>query len=119
VIETDGEDRRLELACYPDYENLDESELRNIIRDAGIVGLGGALFPTSEKLDATAGIKTLVLNGVECEPRINCDDALMRHRPREILLGAQLAREDKKAAMDIRTLSQIVDYVVRLDRKAE
>jgi acyl carrier protein len=46
-------------------------------------------------------------------------DAIELLREIEILLGAQLAREDKKAAMDIRTLSQIVDYVVRLDRKAE
>jgi acyl carrier protein len=46
-------------------------------------------------------------------------DAIELLREIEILLGVQLAREDKKAAMDIRTISQIVDYVVRLDGKTE
>lgn len=46
-------------------------------------------------------------------------DAIELLREIEILLGVQLAREDKKAAMDIRTISQIVDYVVRLDAKTE
>ena len=46
-------------------------------------------------------------------------DAIELLREIEILLGVQLAREDKKAAMDIRTINQIVDYVVRLDGKTE
>ena len=46
-------------------------------------------------------------------------DAIELLREIEILLGVQLAREDKKAAMDIRTINQIVDYVVRLDRQTE
>ena len=46
-------------------------------------------------------------------------DAIELLREIEILLGVQLAREDKKAAMDIRTINQIVDYVVRLDRKPQ
>lgn len=46
-------------------------------------------------------------------------DAIELLREIEILLGVQLAREDKKAAMDIRTINQIVDYVVRLDAKTE
>jgi Na+-translocating ferredoxin:NAD+ oxidoreductase subunit C len=94
VIETDGEDRRLELACYPDYENLDESELRNIIRDAGIVGLGGAGFPSFIKLNpgARTELETLILNGAECEPYITCDDMLMRERAEEVIIGARIMR---------------------------
>jgi electron transport complex protein RnfC len=112
-IRSDGEDR-----AWPGYTALAEplsaapTELRMAVAAAGIVGLGGALFPTSEKLDAAAGIKTLVLNGVECEPRINCDDALMRHRPREVLLGAQimlriLAADDCVIALKSDTLMAI------------
>ncbi len=59
------------------------------IRTAGIVGLGGAAFPTAEKLSAPHGCDTLILNGAECEPYISCDDMLMRERAPEILRGAQ------------------------------
>ncbi len=94
VIETDGEDRQVELACYPDYDNLDESELRNIIRDAGIVGLGGAGFPAFIKLNpgARTELDTLILNGAECEPYITCDDMLMRERADEVIMGARIMR---------------------------
>jgi electron transport complex protein RnfC len=68
---------------------LPAKQLHTAVVEAGIVGLGGAQFPAGNKLDA-GGIKTLILNGVECEPRINCDDALMRYRAGEILLGAQI-----------------------------
>jgi len=64
--------------------------IRDAILEAGIVGLGGAMFPTSVKLNPGSGISTLILNGAECEPQINCDDAIMRHQPMEILMGAQI-----------------------------
>lgn len=94
VIETDGEDRQVELACYPDYDGMDESELRNIIRDAGIVGLGGAGFPAFIKLNpgARTELETLILNGAECEPYITCDDMLMRERADEVIMGARIMR---------------------------
>ena len=63
------------------------------IRDAGIVGLGGAAFPTAMKLDTRKPCKTLILNGAECEPYISCDDMLMREHATEILLGAQAMTE--------------------------
>ncbi len=59
------------------------------IRAAGIVGLGGAAFPTAEKLSTEDACTTLILNGAECEPYISCDDMLMRERAPEILRGAQ------------------------------
>ncbi len=94
VIETDGEDRCVEQACYPDYDGMDESELRNIIRDAGIVGLGGAGFPAFIKLNpgARTELDTLILNGAECEPYITCDDMLMRERADEVIMGARIMR---------------------------
>ncbi len=71
------------------YNHTNSSNLRKIIRDAGIVGLGGAAFPSSIK-QTEINIKTLVINGVECEPYITCDDMLMRERAKEILSGADI-----------------------------
>ena len=65
------------------------TERLRAIRAAGIVGLGGAAFPTAEKLAAKASCGTLILNGAECEPYISCDDMLMREHATEILTGAQ------------------------------
>ena len=62
--------------------------LRARIADAGIAGLGGAGFPTAEKL--AAGRALLVLNGAECEPWIACDDALLREQAGEVVRGALL-----------------------------
>ena len=68
--------------------------LRERIRWAGVVGLGGAAFPTSVKLTPAPGIRiqTLIINGAECEPYITCDDRLMRERPERILQGARIMR---------------------------
>jgi len=91
VIETDGEDRRWEgYDPIPNYRELHGPDLRSRVRAAGVVGLGGAAFPTAVKLGAGAGLKLLVLNGAECEPYICCDDMLMRERPGEIVAGAQV-----------------------------
>ena len=72
-----------------DYNHTSSSNMRKIIRDAGIVGLGGATFPSSVK-QTEINIKTLILNGVECEPYITCDDVLMREHAKEILSGADI-----------------------------
>ncbi len=99
VIETDGQDRGVELTPHPDYRQLDPSELRNIIRDAGIVGLGGAGFPAFIKLNpgSRMAIDTLILNGAECEPYITCDDMLMRERADEVIAGARIMRHALQA----------------------
>lgn len=92
-IETDGKDEWIETTeSLPLASSLDPRELRNRIRAAGIVGLGGAGFPSFIKLNPgqKSEIETLVINGAECEPYITCDDVLMRERAREIILGAQL-----------------------------
>jgi len=93
IIEPDGADEWIERRPLPDYRELDPSELRNIVRHAGIVGLGGAAFPTYVKLNpAGHRVEALILNGAECEPYISCDDMLMRERPQEILAGAEIMR---------------------------
>jgi len=92
-IETDGEDRWIDgtdTATDPDALRVDE--LRSRIRAAGIVGLGGAVFPSAVKLTPVPErpIDTLVLNGVECEPYITCDDVLMRTRAADVVRGARV-----------------------------
>jgi Na+-translocating ferredoxin:NAD+ oxidoreductase subunit C len=91
TIETDGLDQWAERRPL-DWQNLDPGAVRGYVRDLGIAGLGGAVFPTSIKLDPKVGqpIQTLIINGGECEPWITCDDLLMRERAAEILHGARI-----------------------------
>ncbi len=93
VIETDGEDRPCEaVEDPPPWADLPADVVLQMILQGGIVGLGGAVFPTAQKLLQATGCELdfLLLNGVECEPYISCDDMLMRERPVEILKGAQV-----------------------------
>lgn len=100
VIDNDGSDARDPRIGTPDLESLDPASLIEEIRRAGIVGLGGAAFPTSTKLAAARAqsVEHLVLNGAECEPWISCDDALMRERPGDVALGAQVLMKASGAA---------------------
>ncbi len=93
VIECDGEDRAIEAAeMLPRYDTLAPDVLLARILQGGIVGLGGAVFPTAQKLmqAVTCELEYLILNGVECEPYISCDDVLMREYAKEVLGGAQI-----------------------------
>ncbi|HEU0153332.1 MAG TPA: electron transport complex subunit RsxC [Arenimonas sp.] len=71
-----------------DPDTASPEALRERIRAAGVVGLGGAGFPTAEKL--SVGRELLVLNGAECEPWIACDDALLREHADEVVLGGRV-----------------------------
>jgi electron transport complex protein RnfC len=88
VIDVDGKDEAVEPTIV-DPQQLSASEMIDLICRAGIVGLGGAVFPTSPKLSRgkTNGIETLIINGVECEPYITCDDILMRNHAVEVIRG--------------------------------
>lgn len=72
--------------------SLSSSDIINIVGEAGIVGLGGATFPTRVKLSVPIGKKatTIIINGAECEPFLTCDDALMRLYSHEIIEGIAL-----------------------------
>lgn len=93
VIEPDGEDRHAEREAF-DWHAASPGEVRDFLRDAGVVGLGGAVFPSHLKLNPgrTGHTDTLVLNGAECEPFITCDDMLMRAEPEGILRGALIMK---------------------------
>ncbi|RLA20764.1 MAG: electron transport complex subunit RsxC [Gammaproteobacteria bacterium] len=92
VIDTDGLDEEAPSSGLVQYEKLPPSALVSIIQDAGVVGLGGAAFPSSIKLNPGANrtIKTLILNGAECEPYITCDDMLMRDQALAVIEGARI-----------------------------
>ncbi|MDH4049447.1 MAG: electron transport complex subunit RsxC [Gammaproteobacteria bacterium] len=93
VIESDGLDQAYHYDGHPvQYQELAPDELLQKILQGGIVGLGGAVFPTAQKLmqAVTAPLTHLILNGVECEPFISCDDMLMREQARNLLGGAQI-----------------------------
>jgi len=100
VIETDGHDEWITLPRpVLDYKKMNPSALRNRIRETGIVGLGGAGFPSFIKMNpgARMSIDTLILNGAECEPYITCDDMLMRERAKEIIFGLLIMRHALQA----------------------
>lgn len=86
--------------------DLDGQKIIHKIQDAGIVGLGGATFPTHVKLVPPKGMKAevLLINGVECEPYLTSDHRLMLEKADEILVGTQLlmrAMNVEKAAIGI------------------
>ena len=81
------------------WEDLDRSVLIERLREQGIVGLGGAAFPTAVKYTIREGMKAelFVVNGVECEPYLTADHRLMLEKTSEILEGARIARKALKA----------------------
>ncbi len=94
VIRPDGEDRWAQGPGEADPNELSTDQLRDRIRDAGIVGLGGATFPTQVKLSPPEGkkIDTLLINGVECEPFLTADHRLMLEQGERILDGMEILR---------------------------
>lgn len=82
----------LPIRTHSDLETLSPEEIRWIVEDAGIVGLGGATFPAAVKLSpgADTPIHTLIINAVECEPFFTCDHALMLRAPEAIVQGTRL-----------------------------
>ncbi len=88
IIEPDGQDEAGDMPIAIQTPDCPAS-LKEMIWQAGIVGMGGAGFPSWRKLpDEHGKIHTLLVNGAECEPYITCDDLLMQTRPQEIIAGA-------------------------------
>jgi len=91
IIENDGRDVCDELLIpRKDYEEVSREELISIIREKGVVGLGGAMFPTHVKLSSTKRIDTLILNGCECEPFLTCDYRIMLERTEALFHGMKI-----------------------------
>lgn len=93
VIANDGEDQPLEgFGTERDYTSLTREEIREIIKDAGIVGMGGAGFPTHVKLSPKneEDIDYVIINGAECEPYLTSDYRSMLERAEELVTGLKV-----------------------------
>lgn len=92
VIESDGLDKYQvsNPKTQSEIENLTPEMIRKIVFEAGIVGMGGAAFPTHIKLNPPKPVETLIINGAECEPYLTGDFRLMVERTQEILRGIEL-----------------------------
>lgn len=87
IVENDFNDEEVFLSPILDQE---KSTLVNRIREAGIVGLGGAGFPTAVKLSPKTAVDTLIINGAECEPYLTCDYRLLLEREKDFVEGVKL-----------------------------
>jgi electron transport complex protein RnfC len=94
VIEPDGKDQWADRQPF-DYASATPEAVREYLQQSGVVGLGGAVFPTHGKLtpSKTVPMEELVINGAECEPFITCDDLLMRERAEEVVRGVAIFRD--------------------------
>lgn len=102
IIEASDDDHAADLQSLCDatpriapdaVDRLAPDDIIDTIRRAGIVGLGGATFPTATKLSPPPGspqCEFLLINGAECEPYLTCDDAIMREMPQEIITGVEI-----------------------------
>jgi len=88
-----GDDQRVRYGAPWDIDALSHEELIRAIQDTGIVGLGGATFPTHAKLTVPPGheIDTLIVNGCECEPYLTNDDRVMVEWADDLLVGIRIA----------------------------
>ena len=94
VIDNDFQDTTIEASgSDAPAEQLDADEILHAIREAGIVGMGGAAFPGNVKaLSAMGHVDTLIANACECEPYITADDSLLRTNPEQVLEGMLILR---------------------------
>ncbi|OGX17576.1 MAG: hypothetical protein A3K83_02920 [Omnitrophica WOR_2 bacterium RBG_13_44_8b] len=95
VIEGDNQDRAQgdkRTRAQEEIDRLTPEQIRNIVFESGIVGMGGASFPTHIKLNPPKPVDSLIINAVECEPYLTSDYRLMLEKTDEILLGVELVK---------------------------
>jgi electron transport complex protein RnfC len=92
VIENDGREEWTSLKDEPEYLKLSSEELKGKVKDAGIVGMGGAAFPAHVKLSPPKEkpVDVVILNGAECEPYLTADYRLMLERPGDVVEGLKI-----------------------------
>ncbi len=101
AIENDFKEKVEKEIKRKEINKLSKEEFINIIRDKGIVGMGGSGFPTYVKYDTDKKINTLIINAVECEPYITADFALINEHCEEIL-------EAIDAILDINNIDEAI-----------
>lgn len=95
VIAADGNDEWVECKVPKNPESLSVKEMLELIREAGVVGMGGAAFPTHVKLSPPKDkkIDTVILNGCECEPYVTSDHRVMLEYGEEVLSGLNIIKK--------------------------
>lgn len=93
VVKNDFQD---ESVLFEDIQELTPEKIIERVRLAGLVGLGGAGFPTAVKLSPKNPLDTLIINGAECEPYLNCDNRLMIERTDDVYRGIMLVKKALK-----------------------
>ena len=95
VIDNDFKDETYPTETWElPLEQLDADRVLHLIREAGIVGMGGAAFPGNVKAVSAMGhVDTLIANACECEPYITADDSLLRSKPEQVLEGMMILRQ--------------------------
>lgn len=88
VIERTEDASEAAATAAPPVWPAERAAQLELIRAGGLAGLGGAVFPTADKLATLTGCKALIVNGAECEPYISCDDLLMREAAADVVAGA-------------------------------
>lgn len=90
-VENDKEYTVSDKVCPKDYEKMTGEEMLSVIREAGIVGMGGAGFPTHIKLNPRSKVDHIIINGAECEPYITADHRYMLENADDIIYGLKIA----------------------------
>ncbi|EJL6465637.1 electron transport complex subunit RsxC [Vibrio cholerae] len=102
VLTPDQQEEWFDLQPQPDYQHLSPETLLELIRQAGISGMGGAGFPTAKKLQSgLSRTEILIINAAECEPYITADDVLMRQYAHEIIQGIEIVEHILKPKLTI------------------
>ncbi|MCU8455010.1 electron transport complex subunit RsxC [Vibrio vulnificus] len=129
VITPDGQDTWCEKQPVVDYSQQNSDYLLDVIRMAGISGMGGAGFPTAKKIQSGLGrTEILIVNAAECEPYITADDKLLQEHAEEVLQGIEIVEhilqpkltiigiEDNKpeAIKALESAAQNKDIVIRV-----
>jgi len=100
IIEAEGEEEWVTLEKHPNIEALNSRQIVDRVREAGVVGLGGAAFPTHVKLSGDQNVDHLIINAKESDPNLACDIRLILEQPEEIIQGIKIMAR----ALDVRKI---------------
>jgi len=118
VVENDGENRMAELPPgVKDPTELSPEEIQRRVEEAGIVGMGGAMFPAAVKLKPKARVDTVIVNGAECEPVLTCDHRTMLERTDALLYGVKALRHALGAERVVLAIEENKPDAIRLYRE--
>ncbi|MEJ6950430.1 electron transport complex subunit RsxC [Natronospora cellulosivora (SeqCode)] len=121
VIDADEEDTLAKGIASPgSLSDLSPDDIKKIIREAGIVGMGGAMFPTHVKLSIPEGkeVDHLILNGAECEPYLTVDHRMMIERPNDIIYGTKLLMKAISVSKAIIGIEENKPDAIKIMKKA-